>query len=178
MNNIDKAALNIIVVDDESFICKLLVRALTNLGYTSVTAHESAFSALEAIDYAARPPDLILLDLNMPDMDGVEFVRYLVKRNYGGSLIFVSGEDERMLQAADKLARAHQITSLGFLRKPVKPEALAALIDKWTPASADHWSPLDLSKSVKLRIAYTAEDRKSTRLNSSHVSESRMPSSA
>ncbi len=132
---IDKSALNILVVDDETFILKLHIRMLANLGFTSVTGCEGAPRALQAIDSAARLVNLILLDLNMPDMDGVEFVRHLVKRGYSGTLILVSGEDERMLQAVEKLVQAHSITTLGYLRKPVRPEILTALLEKWEPVS-------------------------------------------
>ena len=130
---VDKSALKILAVDDEPFMLKLHTRLLANLGYTSVTACEGALRALETMDLADKPADLILLDLNMPDMDGIEFLRHLVKRDYRGSLILVSGEDERVLQAAEKLVQAHRITSLGHLRKPVKPEMLAALLEKWKP---------------------------------------------
>ena len=132
---VQKSAINILAVDDEPFMLKLHMRMLANLGYTSVTTCEGAVRALETMDVADQPPHLILLDLNMPDMDGVEFVRHLVERGYPGSLILVSGEDERMLQAAEKLVQAHQITALGYLRKPVKPEMLAALLEKWKPVS-------------------------------------------
>ena len=69
----------------------------------------------------------------MPEMDGIEFVRHLVERHYTGSLILISGEDERMLQTAEKLVQAHKIPILGHLHKPVKPEALSALLEKWAP---------------------------------------------
>ena len=130
---IDKSALKILVVDDEPFMLKLHLRLLANLGYTSATACAGAAQALESMDLADKPADLILLDLNMPEIDGIEFLRHLVTRDYPGSLILVSGEDERVLQAAEKLAQAHRITSLGHLRKPVKPEMLAALLEKWKP---------------------------------------------
>ena len=155
---INKSALNILVVDDEPFMLKLNTRALAKLGYASVTTCEGAQCALDAIDSADTPPDVILLDLNMPDIDGVEFVRHLVKRDYAGSLILVSGEDERMLQAAEKLVRAHQIKTLGYLRKPIHPEQLAALLEKWVPPmSTEHWAPLELGKSVETMKAYTAD---------------------
>jgi EAL domain-containing protein (putative c-di-GMP-specific phosphodiesterase class I) len=83
------------------------------------------------------PPSLILLDINMPEMDGAEFVRHLVEQHYTGSLIFISGEDERMQQATEKLARAHKITVLGHLHKPVSPEGLAEMIGKWTLPQQD-----------------------------------------
>jgi EAL domain-containing protein (putative c-di-GMP-specific phosphodiesterase class I)/CheY-like chemotaxis protein len=132
---IDKSAIKILVLDDEPFMLKLLSHMLANLGFTKVTACDSGRDALAWIDRPLSPPDLILLDLNMPEMDGIEFVRHLVERRYTGSLILISGEDERMLQTAVKLVRAHKIATLGHLRKPANPEDLSALLAKWTPYS-------------------------------------------
>lgn len=130
MNNF---AIKILVLDDEPFMHKLLERMLANLGYASVSSCDNGSAALEVIDSPNDSPGLILLDINMPGMDGLEFVRHLVERHYNGSLILVSGEDERMQQAAEKLARAHKITVLGHLHKPASPEGLAELIGKWEP---------------------------------------------
>lgn len=69
----------------------------------------------------------------MPGMDGVEFVRKLVEHGYAGSLILVSGEDERTLQSARKLVQAHHIEVLGSLQKPVTPQALSKLVLGWAP---------------------------------------------
>ncbi len=129
----DNSAIKILVLDDEPFMLKLLGYMLANLGFTQVTTCDSGRSALEWIDCPDSSPGLILLDLNMPEMDGIEFVRHLVKRCYTGSLILISGEDERMLQTAEKLVRAHKIAILGHLCKPANPEELSALLAKWTP---------------------------------------------
>jgi EAL domain-containing protein (putative c-di-GMP-specific phosphodiesterase class I) len=88
------------------------------------------------MDAQASRPELILLDINMPHMDGVEFVRHLVDRAYTGGLILVSGEDERVLQSVEKLVRAHKIAVLGRVTKPVTPQRLATLIGKWSASSA------------------------------------------
>lgn len=130
---IDKAALRILVLDDEPFMLKLLSHMLNKLEFSLVTTCDNGRGALEWIDCPSSQPDLILLDLNMPEMDGVEFVRHLVERCYVGSLILVSGEDERMLQTAEKLVQVHKIPVLGHLHKPVNPEALSALLEQWTP---------------------------------------------
>lgn len=134
---VERSAVKILVLDDESFMLKLLSRVLSNLGYTSVTLCDSGRAALERIADVDAAPNVILLDLNMPEMDGIEFVRHLVDRHYPGSLILVSGEDERILQTTVKLVRAHKIPILGYLHKPVKPDALSALLEEWTPPSAD-----------------------------------------
>ncbi len=134
---IERLIVKILVLDDEPFMLKLLARMLTNQGFTSVALCESGRAALDRVDGVDTRPNLILLDLNMPEMDGIEFVRHLVERNYTGSLILISGEDERMLQTVEKLVQAHKITVLGHIRKPVKPEALSALLEKWAPSSLD-----------------------------------------
>jgi EAL domain-containing protein (putative c-di-GMP-specific phosphodiesterase class I)/FixJ family two-component response regulator len=134
----ERSTLRILVLDDESFMLKLLSRILSNLGFSSVILCDSGRAALEQLADTNAGPNLILLDLNMPEMDGIEFVRHLVERNYTGSLILISGEDERMLQTAEKLVQAHKIQILGHLHKPVKPEALSALLEKWTAPSINN----------------------------------------
>ncbi len=133
MNN---DVVKILVLDDEPFMLKLLGQILARLGYRSVTTCDSGRVALGLVDNPFRCPDLILLDINMPEMDGVEFVRHLVEHHYSGALILVSGENERVLQSVGKLVQAHKITGLGNLSKPVMPELLEALIRTWLPPSS------------------------------------------
>jgi EAL domain-containing protein (putative c-di-GMP-specific phosphodiesterase class I) len=129
----DPAAIRILLLDDEPVMLELLVVMLAKLGFSEVAAFSSGTSALDWYDRPSHSVDLILLDLNMPEMDGVEFLRKLVERRFSGSLILVSGEDEQVLQTAETLVRAHRITALGHLKKPVQPDALAAMIEKWKP---------------------------------------------
>jgi EAL domain-containing protein (putative c-di-GMP-specific phosphodiesterase class I)/AmiR/NasT family two-component response regulator len=131
-----QAQLKILVLDDEPFMLRLLGRILQNLGFQAVTTADNGLAALALMDAPATRPELILLDINMPHMDGVEFVRHLVERQYQGGLILVSGEDERVLQSVEKLVRAHQIAVLGRVSKPVTPQRLAMLIGKWSASGA------------------------------------------
>lgn len=132
---IKNAEAKILVLDDDPFMLKLLGLMLRGLGFTRVTTFATGHAALEWIDSPDGAPALIFFDLNMPGMDGVEFVRCLVDRRYGGDLILVSGENDRMLQSAESLVRAHRTTVLGRLHKPVTREAVAALLGKWAPHS-------------------------------------------
>lgn len=124
---------HILVLDDEPFMLKLIARMLANLGHGAVSTCDNGRAALTLLDAPLQPPDLILLDINMPQMDGIEFVRHLVEHRYLGALILVSGEDERVLQSIEKLVQAHNINVLGYLNKPVLPEPLAALINSRIP---------------------------------------------
>jgi EAL domain-containing protein (putative c-di-GMP-specific phosphodiesterase class I)/DNA-binding NarL/FixJ family response regulator len=121
----------VLVVDDEPFMLGLLRRALGQLGVSSISTHDNAHAALRELEVAQELPDLIMMDLNMPGMDGVEFIRRLADQHYTGALILVSGEDQHVLESIDKLIRAHGIHSLGHLRKPFDAKALAARIENW-----------------------------------------------
>lgn len=154
---IEKSTVSVLLLDDDPFMLKLLGATLGSLGFTQATAHTCGRAALDWIDSAASAPALILFDLNMPGMDGVEFVRHLVDRSYRGSLILVSGENDRMLQSTESLVRAHRLTMLGRLRKPVSRNALNSLLDSWTPHSTG-------KPSVAKRV-YSADDVRAAIVN-------------
>ena len=118
----------VMLVDDDGFMLKLIRRMLEKEGWTNVIAYESGDSALSALAGSTVPPVLILCDLNMPGMDGIEFIRELAKLNYVGAMILMSGVDLRILQTAEKVARAYGIRLLGSLKKPILPGELAGLM--------------------------------------------------
>ncbi len=111
----EKTDIRILVLDDELLMLKLHAQMLAHQGFSSVSTCQSGHEALANMDKAPGPPDLILLDLSMPAMDGIEFIRRLVDREFTGRLILVSGEDERVLRTVEKLAGAHHIRVLGHL---------------------------------------------------------------
>lgn len=124
----DKSAVRIVMLDDDPFMLRLIASMLRRMGYGNLTTFERARLALDLLDSGTDPPALILLDLNMPEMDGIEFVRHLVQRQFRGHLVLISGEDDRMLQAAESLVRAHHMKVLGKLHKPVAPGTLENLL--------------------------------------------------
>ncbi len=68
-------------------------------------------------------------------MDGVELLRHVARlEGFHGSLVLISGADERILEAAERLARAHRLQVLGALRKPFDAARLAHLLEQARPA--------------------------------------------
>ncbi|MGB4360825.1 MAG: EAL domain-containing response regulator [Rhodoferax sp.] len=123
--------MKVLLVDDDHFALKLLRRLLANYGFGDVVAHEHAADAVALLEFDNQAFDLILCDLQMPGMDGVEFIRQLVRLSYAGGLVLVSGEDTRILQTAEKLSKAHRLNVLGTLKKPVSPEQLQQVLKNY-----------------------------------------------
>lgn len=122
--------MKILLLDDDTFSLKLLAFQLARAGCDDVTAFERADAALAAIGAMASSIDLVFCDLQMPGIDGVEFVRHLVALGYAGGLVLVSGEERRILQTVEKLAAAHRLRILGALSKPVSAVELAAVLER------------------------------------------------
>jgi EAL domain-containing protein (putative c-di-GMP-specific phosphodiesterase class I)/FixJ family two-component response regulator len=132
MKAMDPSTVGIVLLDDDPFMLKLLTVMLAQLGYTRLAACDNGEKALQQVTQDAV--DLIFLDINMPGMDGIEFIRRLVDCRYSGSVILVSGENSRILECVEKLIEAHHLIALGRLQKPVKPEELASLIGRLKPS--------------------------------------------
>src|SRR5690606_39275647 len=118
----------IVIVDDDPLVLALLRHQLGELGFERVATLGSAREAMALFGDSRQHPDLMLCDLDMPDIDGIELVRYLGDIGYQGGVVLVSGEDVRVLQTAEKLAEAHQLRVLGALRKPISPADLSTVL--------------------------------------------------
>ena len=146
----DVSSLKILVVDDEAFVLKLTVRILAKLGLDDVVTASNGLVALDEIDNAALPFDVIICDLNMPEMDGIAFMRHAADKDVSAGMILLSGEDERMLETAKDLAAAHNLNILGVIPKPLKPDALSNLLNTFQPATAakqNNWHQEGISET-------------------------------
>jgi EAL domain-containing protein (putative c-di-GMP-specific phosphodiesterase class I)/CheY-like chemotaxis protein len=139
-----------LLIDDDPFALKLLARQLDQLGHRGVTLCERAHDALALLETKSDRFTLTFSDLQMPDIDGVEFVRHLARIGYRGGLVLVSGEDGRILRTVQKLAQAHHIDVLGAFQKPVASEQLRQVL-------ADHASRHALAADAS-HLPYLPDD--------------------
>lgn len=120
--------MEVLLLDDDPFALRLLERQLTNIGLKVRHACEHAEQALELLSGETADVDVVFCDLQMPGMDGVEFLRNLAGVPDPPSLVLVSGEDQRVLQSAERLAHAHHLNVLGALHKPFDMDQLRQVI--------------------------------------------------
>jgi DNA-binding response OmpR family regulator len=109
----------ILVVEDSASLNRLMTLALETEGYSVASAH----GCDEAFDRVTPDTELMLLDLNLPDMDGMTCLTGVLERGFHGKVVLVSGENEgRRL--------AETVGADGFLAKPFTPEDLVATVEK------------------------------------------------
>jgi EAL domain-containing protein (putative c-di-GMP-specific phosphodiesterase class I)/ActR/RegA family two-component response regulator len=122
--------LSVLIVDDDPFVCTMAARVFNSLGVSEVIQTHSGQEALDKVATAPKPFDVIVCDLDMPGMDGVETLRHLPQLTKEVGIIIASAADLQILRTVEELARAHGLTMLGALPKPITPQAIAHLLDK------------------------------------------------
>jgi CheY-like chemotaxis protein len=122
--------LRVMCIDDDPFSIDTLTVALGNIGVTDIKSIDNAKSALEVIGSQSDGTDVILLDIHMPDVDGIEFIQALGANGYQGAVAVVSGAVDVILDMSKVLAIGRGITFLGTIKKPAKASELEALLNK------------------------------------------------
>jgi CheY-like chemotaxis protein len=94
-----------LVVEDDDFQRRTVARMLRSLGALEVREASDGSQALASLRGAALV-DLVVCDLDMPEMDGMEFIRHLGQAHSAVSIIIASSQDRSLLSSVDKMARA------------------------------------------------------------------------
>ncbi|MCA9175535.1 MAG: response regulator [Planctomycetales bacterium] len=115
---------SILIIDDDRDQAFVLAKRLEKLGFATGTAHEGRDGLGRAL---AEEPDLVVLDLQLPDMSGLDVCREIADspRTCGLPVIVVSGED-----APDIVRECRAAGSEFFVRKPYDPNVLLVLIEQ------------------------------------------------
>jgi EAL domain-containing protein (putative c-di-GMP-specific phosphodiesterase class I) len=116
--------LHVLLVDDDPRTLRLLSFLLDEVGVSETHTAADGHEALSYLDDAAERPDVILTDLNMPGLDGVEFLRHISMRGIDSRIVLISGENKRILDTAKTLAQVHDLNLIGTLQKPITKKAL------------------------------------------------------
>jgi len=129
----DLSSISCLVVDDDPFMLTTLGKILESIGVGSVIRTDSAQDALKYIANRNNHIDIVISDLNMPNMDGIQLLRHLGSLGLDFSVILISGEDPRLLESVEVLGTQQNLKVLGSLSKPVRRDDLAALLHGYEP---------------------------------------------
>src|SRR6202020_2386100 len=117
----DSQAVRYLVVDDSVFARKSLAKMIESFGGQVIGEAGDGCTAIT--EYARTKPDIVLMDITMPQMEGIEAAERIVQQHPEARIVMVSsvGYQENIVAALQRGARP-------FLKKPVKPEVLYEVI--------------------------------------------------
>ena len=113
----------ILLVDDAAFMRKVVKDGLEKAGYTDL--HEAVDGADAVEKYNALKPDLVLMDITMPNMDGLEALKAIRAKDGNAKVIMCSamGQESMVVDAVKSGAK-------DFIVKPFKPDRIVAAVNK------------------------------------------------
>ena len=122
------AGLSVLLVEDHGFQRRLGLKLLADLGLTHLHEAADGFQALDLLRALPAPPDVVLVDLDMPGMDGVEFIGIVAEERLAQSIAVVSAMEPALLHTVQVMAKASGLRVLGCIEKPLTPGKLATVL--------------------------------------------------
>jgi EAL domain-containing protein (putative c-di-GMP-specific phosphodiesterase class I)/FixJ family two-component response regulator len=119
------------VVEDHGFQRRMALRLLADLGIGEVHEAADGGAGLDLLQGLPQPPDVVLVDLDMPGMDGVEFIGHVAQRRLARGVALVSALDPALLNTVQTMARAYGLHVLGSVEKPLTIDKLQALLTRY-----------------------------------------------
>lgn len=115
----------LLVVDDEADLTKLIARVATTLGYeVETTTHGHDFQAA----VLRMDPSVIMLDIFMPDIDGIELIQWLAERESPARIIVMTGFNPLYANIAEGIGSARMLSRIATLLKPFSISDLTAVL--------------------------------------------------
>ncbi len=122
---------SMIIVDDSASIRAVLHTILDDLTHNQILECECGEAVLSAIEENPTQYNLIFIDLNMPNMDGVELIRHLGSHHYKGAIVIASSMDYRIIRLASEVAQKNHVRLIGSIEKPISEEKVQIALDKY-----------------------------------------------
>ena len=124
----DWSELQVMVVEDHGFQRRIALRLLTELGVERALEGADGLDALDVLRRQAAPPDVVLVDLDMPGMDGIEFIGIVAQERLAHSIAVVSAMEPALLHTVQVMAKASGLRVLGCVEKPLTPGKLTTVL--------------------------------------------------
>ena len=144
------AIVSLLVVDDNIVQRMQVVALCRELGVGMIYEAGSGAEALELLSLLVLPPDVAIVDLEMPGMDGVELIELLHERRLTIPLIVVSSREVVLINTVETMARNLGIPVVAGIRKPLQRESLATAFEGWNREQAELGVAADRAPRVEI----------------------------
>jgi EAL domain-containing protein (putative c-di-GMP-specific phosphodiesterase class I)/CheY-like chemotaxis protein len=143
--------LRFLIVEDEPTQRAGLVALLTHIGARHIAQAEHGRAALEMLQAQSPPTDILLCDIDLPDMDGMALLRHMVDLPSLPSIILVSQLDAAMRDSVFAMAQAYRLPILGDMAKPPSRSKLLGLLAHHQPSAPHKSRPADAAAPTVAR---------------------------
>lgn len=123
-----KDNLRILLVEDHPFQLRATQYLLESYGFTRLTTTDCAQGALQQMRDAKQPFDILLCDQCLPDISGIDLVRFASRRGMIKQAILLSSLTQAELDGLETMANIHDLPLLGYLVKPLKQSEFIQLL--------------------------------------------------
>ena len=128
--------LRVLLVEDHAFQRRLGLRMLADLGVKAPLEALDGPSALALLEGDGEPVDIVLVDLDLPGMDGIELIRRIAERRCARAVAVVSAMDASVQHTIALMARAAGLRMLGCIEKPMTADRLRELLQAFSAIEA------------------------------------------
>ncbi len=128
------AQVSVLVVEDHDFQRQVAIRLLQQMGVGSVMDAPDGRSALVELGRQEHPADVVLVDLDLPHMDGIEFIGHVARERLANAVVVLTALDPSLLNTVRLMARASGMRVLGTVEKPLTQAKLSEVIDLYFTA--------------------------------------------
>src|SRR5215467_4575307 len=119
----------LLIIDDQTGITKVVEMIARQLGLNARSLNSSA-EATET--FIAFRPDVVMLDMIMPEKDGIDVLNEILLTGIPVKVVLTSGFSDSYLRLAEGVAKFHANENVSILRKPFRREELIALLEQLT----------------------------------------------
>ena len=135
--------MDILICDDEPLAVERLSRLVSQLGHQVVATAQHGKQALEMVQQFE--PDVVLLDIQMPEMDGLSCAQHLADFNPMPAIVFCTAFDEHALQAIQSQAK-------GYLLKPIAKDELETVLENVTKLTQAQLTNLEKKELMEEKV--------------------------
>jgi len=125
MDNSSPNINRLLVIDDDPRISAFIAKVASSAGFETrncinIAEFKEAYRDLE--------PTIVVTDLQMPEVDGIQLLRYLAEEGCTAAILIISGMDTKVIAAAKDLGGEHGLRIIGFMQKPVDVAELRSML--------------------------------------------------